>query len=99
MLTIFEADGEGDTGSKFTVELRLGGTSANSTPRDEISNILGRDGVEKLRTDRDTQIGKVAQELASQTEAFVDLEGTVKVRVIDEPLPSHSRAWFLVGGQ
>lgn len=93
--SILEADGEGDTGSKLTVELRLSGTSANSTPRDEISNELGRDGVEKLRTDRHTQIGEVAQELASQAETFVNLEGTVKVRVIDEPLPSHSRAWFL----
>lgn len=54
MLTVLEADGEGDTGSELTVELRLGSASANSTPRDEVSNVLWRDCVEKLGSDRDT---------------------------------------------
>ena len=40
MFTVLETDREGDTGSKLTVELRLGGTGADSTPRDEVSNVL-----------------------------------------------------------
>jgi len=37
---VLETDREGDTGSELTVELGLGGTCSNSTPRDEIGNVL-----------------------------------------------------------
>ena len=80
------------------MELRLSGTSADSTPRDEVSDVLGGHSVEKLGSDRDPKAGKIAQELASKAETFVDLEGAVEVRVIDETLPTDSRAWFLVRG-
>ena len=40
-LTILEPDRERDTGSKLTVELRLSGTSTDSTPRDEVGDVLG----------------------------------------------------------
>ena len=40
-LTVLKADGEGDTRGELTMELRLSGTSADSTPRDEVSNVLG----------------------------------------------------------
>lgn len=98
-LTVLEANGEGDTRSQLTVKLRLGSTSANSTPRDEVSNELGRDGVEELRSDRNTKVCEVAQELSSKAEALVDLEGAVEVWVINETLPPDGRAWFLVKGQ
>ena len=98
MLTVLEANGEGNTRGKLTVKLRLGSTSTNSTPRDEISNELGRDGVEKLRSDRNTKSGEIAQELASKAETLVDLEGAIKVWVINETLPSDGRAWFLMEG-
>ena len=41
MLTVLKADGEGNTGSELTVELRLGGAGTDSTPGDEVSNELG----------------------------------------------------------
>ena len=66
MLTVLETDREGDTGGELAVELGLGGTSADSTPRDEVSDVLGRDGVEKLGSDGDTEVGKVAQEFTSE---------------------------------
>lgn len=81
------------------MELRLGSTSTDSTPRDEISDELGRDGVEELGSDRDTKAGKIAQELASKTETLVDLERAIEVWVIDETLPSDGCAWFLSDGQ
>jgi hypothetical protein len=96
MLTVLEANWEGDTRSELTVELRLGSTSADSTPRDEVRDELGGDGVEKLGSDRDTKACKIAQELTSKAETLVDLEGAVEVWVIDKTLPSDGRAWFLV---
>jgi len=96
--SILEANWEGDTGSELTVELRLGRTSTNGSPRNEISDVLGRDGVEELGSHWDTKASEIAQELAGKAEALVDLEGAVEVRVIDETLPSDSRAWFFEVG-
>jgi hypothetical protein len=98
VLTVLEADGEGDTRSELAVELRLGGTSTDSTPRDEVGDVLGRDSVEKLGSDGNAKVGKIAQELTGKTQTLVDLEGTVEVWVVDETLPSDGCAWFLLGG-
>jgi hypothetical protein len=98
VLTVLEADGERDTRSELAMELGLGSTSTDSTPRDEISNVLGRDGVEKLGSDGNANVGEIAQKLTGETETLVDLEGTVKVRVVDETLPSNGCAGFLLGG-
>jgi hypothetical protein len=95
---VLEADGERDTRSELAMELGLGSTSTDSTPRDEISNVLGRDGVEKLGSDGNANVGEIAQKLTGETETLVDLEGTVKVRVVDETLPSNGCAGFLLGG-
>ena len=77
------------------MELGLSSTSTNSTPRDKISNVLGRNGVQKLGSDRNANVGKIAQKLAGEAEALVDLEGTVEVWVIDESLPSNGGTGFL----
>lgn len=42
---VLEADREGHTRSELTVELRLGSTRADSTPGNEVGNVLRRDGV------------------------------------------------------
>lgn len=99
MLTIFEANRERDTGSELTMELRLCGTGTNSTPGDEVGNVLRRDSVQKLGSDGNADVGKIAQELTSLTETFVDLEGAIEVRIIDETLPSNGGAGFLMKGQ
>jgi len=98
VLTILETNREGDTGGELAVELGLSGTSTDSTPRDEVGDVLGRDGVEKLGSDGDTEVGKVAQELTGKAQTLVDLEGPVKVWIVDETFPSDSRAGFLMEG-
>lgn len=98
MITILETDREGDTGGKLTVELRFSGTSTNSTPGDEVSDVLGRDGIEELGSDGDTEVSEVAQELTSKAETLVDLEGAIEVGVVNETLPSDGCAWFLLNG-
>ena len=80
------------------MELGLCGTSADSAPRDEVSDVLGRDGVKKLGSNGDTEVGKVAQEFTSEAQTLVDLERPVEVWVVDETFPSDGRAWFLMEG-
>jgi hypothetical protein len=92
--SVLEADREGDTGGEFTVKLRLSSTSTDGTPRDEVGDVLRGDSVEKLRSDGDAEVRKVAQKLTSKAQAFVDLEGSVEVWVVDEALPSDSCTWF-----
>lgn len=99
MLTVFKANRERNTGSELTMELRLSGTGTDSTPRDEVGDVLRRDGVQKLGSDGNTDVGKITQKLTSLAEAFVDLEGTIEVRIIDETLPSDGGAWFFATGE
>lgn len=99
MLTVLEPDRERDTGRELTVKLRLGGTGTDSTPGDEVSDVLGGDGVEKLGSNRNAQVGEIAQELTSEAETFVDLEGSIEVWVVNETLPSDGRTGFLLKDQ
>jgi len=96
VLTVLEADREGDTGGELAVKLRLSSTSTDGTPRDEVGDVLGGDSVEKLRSDGDADVRKVAQELTSKTQTLVDLERSVEVWIVDEALPSDGCAWFLL---
>lgn len=92
--SVLKANREGDTGGELTVELGLSSASTNSTPRDEVSDVLRGDGVEKFRPNRDSKAGKVAQELPSKTKALVDLEGAIEVWIIDETFPPDGCAWL-----
>jgi hypothetical protein len=60
---------------------------------------LGRHRVEKLGSHGDAKAGEITQKLTGKAEALVDLEGAVEVWIVDETLPSDSRAWFLMQGQ
>lgn len=48
------------------MKLGLGSTSTDGTPRDEISDVLRGDGVEKLGPNGDAKAGEIAQELTSE---------------------------------
>ena len=56
---------------------------------------MRRDRIKKLNANWDAKIGEITKELPCNTEAFVDLERTVDIWVIDESLPSDSSPWFL----
>ena len=56
---------------------------------------MRRDCVEKFRANRNAEVGEVTEQLAGETEAFVDFEGAVNIRVVDETLPADRRPGFL----
>lgn len=107
---VLEADGHGEGRGKFTVDLRLGGTSTDGTPRREVGKVLGRDDIyvlarailglslaltKELSSGRETHLSKLDQELASHLQTAVDLVGAVHVGVVDETLPADGGTWLL----
>ena len=56
---VFEAHGDRETGSELTVHLGFGGSGTDCTPRDEIGDVLGRDGIEELGSRGDSRFVQV----------------------------------------
>ncbi len=65
------------------MQLRLGCTCANRTPRDEIIDVLRGNSVEKLRTHGNAQMSEITKKLTRETKTLVYLKGTIDGRVID----------------
>lgn len=95
---VLEAHGERQTGGKLSVELRLSGTGANGTERDEVGKELRRDGVEHFAGNRHTLAGQVAEELTRNAQTLVDLVTLIEVRVVDQTLPANSGTGLLEVG-
>ena len=91
---VFEADGAGEAGDEFAVDLAFGGAGADGSPADERGDVLGGDHVEELGAGGDAHVGEVEEEMAGLAEAVVDLEGLVEVGVVDEALPAEGGAGF-----
>lgn len=72
--TIFESDGHRQTRAQLAVDLGLGGSCADCTPRDEVGSVLGRDGVEEFGSGGKTEIVDFEKEASGETETLVDLE-------------------------
>ena len=93
--TVLEAHRERQTRGKLSVQLRLGGTGADGTERDEIGKELRRDGVEHFAGNGHALAGQVAEELARDAQTLVDLVALVKVGVVDQALPADSSTRLL----
>lgn len=92
---VLEANGEGQTRCKLAVQLGLCCAGTDGAEGDQISEELGGDGVEHLGGDGHAGGGEVDEELAGDTQALVDLEGLVDVRIVDEALPADGCAGLL----
>ena len=77
------------------MELRLSGTRANCTPRNEIIDVLRGNSVEKLRPNGDAKMGEVTKKLTPKTKSLVYLKRTIDGRIIDKAFPANRRARFL----
>lgn len=95
---VLETNGETQTTAELTVELGLGGSGTNGTQTEQVSQVLGRNGVEHLSSDGHTGVGEVRVELTSNTETLVDVESVVHIRVVDESLPANGGTGLLEVG-
>lgn len=69
-----------------------------------VSDVLGRDGVEKLGPHGNAQVCEIAQKLPGDAETLVDFKRAINVRVVDEAFPADGCPGFLgicqtTGGQ
>jgi hypothetical protein len=68
----FKADRCRDAGGQFTVHLALCGASPNGAPGNEVAYVLRRDHIQKLAAGRQAQAVDIDQQLARDTQAFID---------------------------
>ena len=79
------------------MQLTLRRPRADSTPTDQICNVLRANRIEQFGANRDTKVSEVTEKLTSNSKSFVDVEGSVEVRVVDETFPAYCCSWFLIG--
>ena len=60
---VLEPDRERDARRELAVQLRLRRARADRAPRDEVRDVLRRDGVEQLGADGHAQVREVAEQL------------------------------------
>src|SRR5256712_4005891 len=77
------------------MDLALRRAGADRPPGDEVRGELRRNRIEELRARGKAELDQVEQEPAREAEAFVDGEGAVEVRIVDESLPADRRARLL----
>lgn len=93
--SILETHGERQARSQLTVQLRLGGSRSNRTNRDTVRQELGADGIQHLARNRHPTARQINKHLPADPQSLVDLETLVDVWVVDQTLPSDSRARLL----
>src|SRR5262249_52821196 len=85
---VFETHRTRQTRSELAMHLAFGGARPDGAPRNEIADILRRDGVEELTSNRHSRIVQIAQQLASNSETVVNAVTAVEFRVINQTLPT-----------
>ncbi|MOA33700.1 hypothetical protein D3C78_1550160 [compost metagenome] len=76
------------------MHLRFSGTSADRAPAHQICQILRGDHVEEFAGSRQARIIDIQQQLTRQTQAVVDLEAIIHLRIVDQTLPAHGSTRF-----
>src|SRR5690606_36968784 len=61
---------------------------ADGGPADQILQVLGRNGVQRLGGGGQAHFGQVQQQAATDAQAILDLEGVVQVGIVDQALPA-----------
>ncbi|MNF39686.1 hypothetical protein D3C84_206650 [compost metagenome] len=75
--------------------LRFGGARADGRPADQVLQVLRGDRVEGFGGGWQAHLGQVAEQLAADVQAVLDLERVVEVRVVDQALPADGGARLL----
>ena len=92
--TVFETDRTRQAAGEFAVYLTFRRPRTDRAPRNQVRVILRRNHVEELRRSGHAHIVQRQQQAARLTQAVVDVERTVQVRVVNQTFPTHRRARF-----
>jgi hypothetical protein len=92
---VLETDRAGQTGSQLAMHLRLGGARADGAPGNQVGGVLRRDGVEEFGGAGQAQFVDFNSSLRARRNAFVDAEGVVEARIVDQALPADRGARLL----
>ena len=86
--TVLEADRARQARGHLAVGLGFGGTGADGGPADAVLKVLRGDRVEGFGGQRQAHLGQFDQQAARDVQAFLDLEGVIEVRVVDQAFPA-----------
>lgn len=86
---VLEADRGRQAGGHLAVGLRFGGTGADRRPTDQVLQVLRGNRVERFGGGGQAFLGEVAEQLATDVQAILDLERVVQVRIVDQAFPAH----------
>ena len=92
---VLEPDRTGQPRRHLAMHLAFGGARADCSPTDQIRDVLRGDEVEKLHAGRHARIVEVEQQAACNAQPLVDVEATVEIGVVDQPLPPDGGARLL----
>ena len=92
---VLETDRHGHAGSEFAVHLAFGVARANRTPADQIADVLRGDRVKPLGRGRQTEAQHIGEYLACEPHALANIELAVKIRIVDQALPTDGGARLL----
>ena len=89
---VFEANRCRNARGQFAVDLALSRAGTNRAPADQVSDVLGRDHVQKLAGCGHAQAVDVDEQLAGDAQPFVDAVAAVQVGVVDQAFPADGGA-------
>src|ERR1700683_19593 len=70
------------------MDLALSSARADGSPTNQACDVLRRNHVEEFCSCGHADFSQVEQQTSRQPQAIVDLEGPVKMRIVDEPFPA-----------
>ena len=96
--TVLETDRHGKAARHLTMGLTLGGPGSDSSPTQQVGEVLGSDGIQQFGRAGYAFSIDVEQNGSGQLHPLGNVAGAVQVGVIDQAFPSHCRpGLFKVG--
>ena len=92
---VLEAHRHGQAAGQLAVHLGFGVARADGAPADRVADVLRGDGVKPFGGGGQAKAQHIGEHLARQPHALADIEATVQIGVVDQPLPADRGARLL----
>ena len=88
---VLEPDGARKSRCHLAMQLAFGGTGPDSTPADEVCEVLRSKEIQVFRSRRNPETINRQKQLAGSAQTLVNIERPVEIGIIDQALPPHGR--------